>query len=913
MSEFGAESAAAKAAERLGPEAARLIDETWRLGLACRDAGRANDARDLFQSILDVIPYHAGALQQLGGLSWQAGDAAAALDYLERARQAEPGQGQRWLDVAQVLLHLRRADEALSLLHTAVTAGLPLELAQPLLRAGQEQITARDREREEQSLWLLLSGKGPKHAPTKSQGKPPTSKPAVTPLAWREAQARQDWLELAMMTRKHLERAAADSRDRATGPAWHLLGLSLLQTHRTTLAAACLERAVLHAPGNAEIRLHLALALQGTGDAQKAAAAFADCLALRPDYPEAWLNQGVGQLNRGEWDAACASLERAAALAPDWALPPLNLALARRETGDAAAALSHGRRALALAPDLPEAHHNLAGCLTDVGRFEQAVHHFRQAQALKPDWLPALLGLGSALVSLGRHEDALTTLDRALALDGASPRAHFLRALALKKLGRLEETVAALETVLRLTPHDALARCALGDAERDRRRLPQALAHYRQTLAETPDFHRAHAHLLFALCHDQTAPPEAVAAAHRAFGARIEAPWREHWPDHGALLQPQPVLNLGFVSADLARHAVATFVQPLWAALDRRRFRLVAYSNRVEEDDISEALKQLAHLWRPVAQLSDDALAQQIQQDEIHVLFDLSGHTNGHRLPVFARKPAPVQISWIGYPNTTGLTAMDYYIADRFEAPPGLLDPFFTEKIIRLPATSCFQPSDVAPQVTPLPALTRGRLTFGSFNRASKLSEASLDLWSAVLRALPQARLILAGVCDGAVEAATRQDISARFAARGVAAERLEFAPRGDMADYLSRHGAVDLILDTLPYNGGTTSFHAAWMGAPVLTLAGQTLPGREGVSINSHLGLTEFIAETPEQFVALAVAWSRRLPELAALRADLRQRMADSRLGRPDLLARSLEQALLTLWQRRIAGLSAESFEVVP
>lgn len=418
-----------------------------------------------------------------------------------------------------------------------------------------------------------------------------------------------------------------------------------------------------------------------------------------------------------------------------------------------------------------------------------------------------------------------------------------------------------------------------------------------------------HSNLLFCLSHDPHATPQEVFAEYRAFGDRFEAPFRDRWPEHRNLPDPGRTLRVGFVSGDFLNHAVASFVEPLWAALDAKQVEIWAYANHRVEDEVSVRLKGLAHRWRKVAVMSDEELAGQIREDGIDILFDLSGHTGGNRLLAFARKPAPIQVSWIGNPNTTGLKAMDYYLADRFSAPPGLLDSLFTEKIVRLPSGALFQPLDPAPAVNGLPALQSGVLTFGSFNRSDKLTKEVVALWSRVLNAVPGSRMLLGSVSD----ASQKENLAEQFARHGVDGGRLVFHPRAGMMAYLALHHQVDLILDTFPFGGGTTSCHAAWMGVPVLTLAGKTMSSRVGLIINSNLGLPEFITETEDAFVAQAVRWSQQLPELAALRAGLRSRVLASPLCQTQATARWLELALRTMWHRWCEGKPPESFAINP
>jgi protein O-GlcNAc transferase len=327
---------------------------------------------------------------------------------------------------------------------------------------------------------------------------------------------------------------------------------------------------------------------------------------------------------------------------------------------------------------------------------------------------------------------------------------------------------------------------------------------------------------------------------------------------------------------------------------------LHAYSNHAIEDAVTQRIKGHFAYWHSIVSLSDEALAEKIRADSIDILIDLSGHTAGNRLLAFARKPGPVQVSWIGYPGTTGLQAVDYFLTDRFCLPPGQFDDQFTEKIVYLPACTPFMPSNEAPLVNALPALNNGFVTFGSFNRLSKLSPSVIALWSQLLRALPDSRIVLGAVPQDGYDA-----LIDSFAQEGIVRERLSFHPKCGL------HHQVDICLDTFPYNGGTTIWHALWMGVPTLTLAGNTVAGRSGAAILGNSGLEVFIAHDPADFVQKGLLWSVNLAALSDIRTELRERFTQSAVGQPALIAAGLERALRSMWQRWCDGLPPAVLDV--
>jgi predicted O-linked N-acetylglucosamine transferase (SPINDLY family) len=413
--------------------------------------------------------------------------------------------------------------------------------------------------------------------------------------------------------------------------------------------------------------------------------------------------------------------------------------------------------------------------------------------------------------------------------------------------------------------------------------------------------------LLTSMGQDEACDAQQLARVHRQFGKRFGAGLRADAPPHANVRDAHRRLRVGFVSGDLRDHAVAYFIEPLWREIDRRQVELFAYSSALREDATSQRLKALVDTWRPVAGIDDAQLAQQVRDDVVDILIDLSGHTDHNRLLAFARKPAPLQCSWIGYPETTGLLAMDYYLADPYSTPPGAIDALYVEKIVRLPTGAAFEHDPLSPPVNPLPALQRGHLTFGSFNRLSKLGESALVTWSGILSALPGSRLLLANITDATQEAALRE----RFAARGVSGDRLSFAPRMALAGYLALHHEVDVLLDTFPYTGGTTTQHALWMGVPTITLAGLRRSERIGTAILTRVGLADWCVGSTQEYVARAVAAAQDIEGLAALRAGLRERVATSPLRQSGVVAHGLELALRIMWTRWCEGLPPEAFEV--
>lgn len=567
---------------------------------------------------------------------------------------------------------------------------------------------------------------------------------------------------------------------------------------------------------------------------------------------------------------------------------------------DGNAAIEVLRIACDLDPSNVDVQMNLALALQERGRGDEAEGFYHAVLEKQPENVRAMVNLG-LLLSSRRDPRAEALLRGARKLGSKDHRVALALGAYLRDRDRCAEALPLLEEALAVEPDNesaiaALSVCYLGVGRHD-----EAAAMFQRLDLRGTTHLGSLGIALFVGAHLDVVEPAALFAIHRRFGEILESaiPPPEHHPN---LPDPERRLRVGFISGDLYDHAIAHFLLPVWQRLDPRRIEVFAYSTATKADDVTVAFKRTVAHWFDASDASDDALAVRIRRDAIDVLFDLSGHTAGHRLGVFARKPAPVQVSWCGYPGTTGLTRMDYFLSDTVFSPPGQLDEQFTEKLLLPRVSGAFGETPDLPDMAPSPALAGAPFTFGSFNRVSKLSPSTLALWAQVLARAPTARMRIGAVGEG-----DRDWISRRLAALGVDPGRLDFLPRMGKTDYLAAHAGIDLLLDTTPYSGGTTTGHGLWMGVPTLTLAGTTLPGRQSLNILGHCGLEAFIAADREEFVEKAVAWTARVPELAELRLGMRDRLRPTSIGDPSFAAQALEDAIRAAWRRWCGGLAPE------
>jgi len=434
----------------------------------------------------------------------------------------------------------------------------------------------------------------------------------------------------------------------------------------------------------------------------------------------------------------------------------------------------------------------------------------------------------------------------------------------------------------------------------------EAIDQYQMALVLAPEKPFIQSNYLYALNYQTTPDMGKIFAAHKKFGefhenvAAKSTALQSPITSNAATNAQQP-LRIGYVSSDFRHHAVSHFIEPVLAAHDKNKFQLFAYYHHTVVDDMTKRIQSHVSHWRSLVGKSDADIAAMIRADGIDILIDLAGHTATNRLPMFARKPAPMQVTWLGYPNTTGLSTMDYRITDAFADPPGMTDAFHTEKLHRMPETfSCYSAPPDAPAVAPLQAKRTGRVTFGSFNNFAKITEEVITVWSNILKRIPTATLFLK--YKNLESVSMTQYIHHQFMTRGVLVAQLRI--QGDDAshvEHMARYNAIDIALDPFPYNGTTTTLDALWMGVPVITLAGASHVGRVGVSQMSNLGLQELIAKNQDDYVNIAVELAGNIEKISALRAGMRERMLSSPLMNVQRFTRNLEQGYEQMWSARL------------
>jgi predicted O-linked N-acetylglucosamine transferase (SPINDLY family) len=601
--------------------------------------------------------------------------------------------------------------------------------------------------------------------------------------------------------------------------------------------------------------------LQGNRLAE-AKAVFKQACEANAQDADAWhlLSSIHGML--GELDEAGDCCRRAIALQPNHGQAHLNLGNVLYLQGDLDAAVKEYQNVLQIDPNDSAVHNNLGNLLYNLGNIDEAMIHFQESIRLNPNNAETHSNLGNIFFYYkGRPNDALNCYREALRLNPGLVQAHINQGNVYTLQGRLDEALTSYKEALRYEPRNALA----------------------------------HSNLLFMLSYRSDYDVATLFAEHVRWG-EIHGRDPSTLPPHTNIPDEGKRLRIGYVSADFRNHPVGIFIEQVLAHHDKSRFEIYCYSNHGLKDDLTERLRRHADHWRDVLALPDEALAQQIRRDGIDILVDLAGHTAGNRLLTFALKPAPVQVTWMSYIATTGLKAIDYIIGNRYIIPPQE-EAYYVERVVRLPHSFlCFTPPRAPIEVGPPPAQSSEWITFGCFNNTAKLTPEVITTWSKILQAVPRSRLFLKS--GGFNDEDIREHFQKLFAKHQIRDERLIFAGRSPRNEYLAAYNEVDIGLDPFPYNGGTTTVEALWMGVPVITLSGDRFVSHMGESIMMNLGMEECVTHSEQAYIAKAIALASDLPRLAALRSGLRHQLLNSPLCDGSGFTRDLETAYRHMWE---------------
>jgi protein O-GlcNAc transferase len=672
------------------------------------------------------------------------------------------------------------------------------------------------------------------------------------------------------------------------------LGAALRLAGRLPEAAKALEQAVAAEPGYADAWNNLGLVRRAMGDFAAARGALERAIRLKPDFAPAFNALGVVLEALKDRAAALAAFEKALAIKPDYPEALTNFGLALLNHGDAAASLAPLQRAAHLAPAMAEAWLNLGLAQRGCGVLDSAIPSLKRSVELNPELAGGWNALGVVHATLGNHSAARDAFAHAVRLMPGSAEFHSNYALSLHKSGKDEQALHVLENALALDPGHAEALFNRGVVRQHSGDFAGALADWRATLQSDPAHRVARSNLIFALQYEREMTGPALLAEARAFERYHGGP-ADRYRSWENARDPARRLRIGYVSPDFREHSVAQYVEPLLNAHDRAAVEVFAYAELKRRDAVTERLARLVPHWRGTTGVPDEEVARQIRKDGIDILVDLAGHTGDNRLGVFALKPAPVQITWLGFPGTTGLSAIDYRFTDELADPPGT-EAHSSERLLRLPhGFHCWRPPADAPEVE---LRTDGRApVFGSFNNVQKLGVDTIAVWAELLRRVPEAQLRLKS--SWLSRNRVFESIRAAFGSHGINTDRIQtmgWIPSA--SSHLAAYREIDVALDPFPYNGTTTTIEALWMGVPVVTLAGERHAGRVGLSLLTHMGVPELVAETQSAYVEAAAQLIRDSVRLARYRGSLRSRIGASRLLDSGRFAQDLEAAYRNIWR---------------
>lgn len=636
---------------------------------------------------------------------------------------------------------------------------------------------------------------------------------------------------------------------------------------------------------------------QEGGRLAEAEACYQSVLAIDADQADALHLLGTVAHQQGHHEQAIELIRRA--IRRNDRYPPFfaNLGVVLCDHGKFAEAIAASQRAIALEADYVEAYFSLGNALRKSGKLDQAAAALHRAIAIEPNSPGGYVDVGVVLREQRKLAEAAEACRQALEIDPDLATARTNLGAVLRDGGDTGPAVACFRLALASKPDYAKAWSNLGVALKDQGRLDDAIVCYRRALLLDPNYAAAHSNLLFCLNYHPWMFAEEIFAEYRRWDERHARKWAPALVNHDNLPGPERRLRVGYVSPDFRRHSARHFIEPLLAHHDKEQVEVFAYAEVMVEDEHSARFRDQVDHWLNTVGMIDSMLTERIASDRIDILVDLAGHTNGNRLLVFARKPAPIQVSALGYGYTTGLSAIDYFLTDTVCAPPDC-EHLFAEKLVRLPVFATYQAAPEMGESGALPVLSRGSINFGSFTRSVRVNARVVSAWAAILRGVPGSRLVINSLSYG--DPGMRHELVAQFAPHGIAADRLTIGYDTPPWDALRQ---IDITLDCFPHNSGTTLFESLYLGVPFITLAGRPSVGRIGAAILNALGHPEWIATSEQEYVAKAITLAERPERLATLRAGLRGKMQASRLMQGETYAHSVEDAYRAMWRRWCAG----------
>lgn len=881
-------------------------------------SGRLSDAESAYKKILDIAPNHADTLNLMGLVAFQKEEHDTAVWFIQKAIQIDPSHPLYRINLGNAFNEQNKTDEAADSYRRALSiqpdnAEALNNLGNALYFQGKmdEAISCykkaiklnvenpdafnnlgsalRKLDRLEEATYCFR----------KALGLNPNHVQALNNLGLVLKEQNRA-AEAILYYRKILE-IRPDN-----GDAYINLAVALKADGRLDEGVSACRKVLELYPENIKTYFILGDLLKDQGKSEEAITCYNNAIAVDPNCPDVYISLGNVFAERGNNKDAVLSYKKAIMLNADYPEAYNNLGNALKRQGDMEEAILCYRKALKLEPDNMIALNNLGNALKARGKLEEAVACYENALSIDPEYAEAYNNLGNALSSKGKTDEAVLCFQKALKLRPDNVKTYNNFGGALRKQGKLSEAVEAFKKSLEIEPCYAEAYNNMAGVLLKQGNVPKAIESYQKALAIRPDFAMAHSNLLLACNYQDHMDPEWLFSQHRNW-AKIHAienmDKRHHRPEFS--LQDRK-LRLGYVSPDFRIHSVAYFLKAIIEAHDRSGFKIFCYSDVICPDEITRAFARNVDCFKNIAGIDNKTVADQIRRDKIDILVDLAGHTAGSRLIMFSMKPAPIQVTYLGYPNTTGLETLDYRLTDFWADPPGLTDHLYTEKLVRLPyGFLCYTPPEESPEIEKTGNLDSGRIVFGSFNNLTKITPEVVKAWAKILTQVHNGKMVLKS--GSFADPETRNRLIDHFFRNGVGRGQIELVSHiPSMFDHLQLYNRIDIGLDTFPYNGTTTTCEALWMGVPVITLAGRTHGSRVGASLLSNVGLAEFIADSVEDYVEKGISLAYNIRKLKSIHRDLRSRMTRSFLMDAARFTGSLERAYRRMFSERLGSYEA-------
>jgi len=878
-----------------------IIEQALQKAVEAQRAGKLKDAERLYRAILQAEPQNPDANHNLGVIAVSLNQAEAALPFFKIALEANSSQGQFWLSYIDALIKEEQFDNAKIVLLQGKTAGLEGERVDELEAQLTTSLLVQSSETSSTNKVSTLSQERKKVSAKKEKKKNSIPNQKSLNLVQSPSQVEMNTVL------KHYQEGLYDLAENLAKAitqkypnhlfGWKVLGAVFKQTGRLQDSLALNQKIVDMSPNDADALYNLGITLQALGRLEDAEASYKKAIVIKPEDEESHYNLGITLKELGRLEDAKTSYKKAIAIRPDYAEAYSNLGLTLQELGRLEEAAMSYRKAIALKPESAKTHSNLGITLQALLRLEEAEISYKKAIALNPEFAEAYSNLGITLHALLRLEDAEICYKKAIALNPKFAEAFSNFGATLKDLGRLAEAETSYKKAIALNPELATAKqnysllLAFMSNYTDLHKFSDdALKHAQLNCSNANELLKIWEARLFTYIYHPDLSAQEICDEHKRWGNQFASLGQEAFADHDRT--PKRRLRIGYVSPDFRGHTCRFYFEPLFSQHDHTNFELFAYSSVLHEDEHTQRFKPYFDHWRDIHRLSDEAAAQMIRQDKIDILVDGCGHMMDTRLTVFAHKPAPIQVTWLGSAWTTGLPQMDYVLFDPYMAPEGTAA---SEQIVRLPRTwAAFRPGERATQasVKASPAITNGYVTFGYSGRSERLNHRVFNAWGRILARLPEARLVLD--YKAFVDPNTQAYYKDFLQKHGVNTSRIIMRNSENIFEGL---GDIDILLDSFPHSGGTMLFDAIWMGVPALTLASPRPVGRIGTSLMTNLGLPDWVAQDQQEYEDKAITFAQDIPALASIRSGMRARMQASAVMNEKAFSQDVENAYQTMW----------------